>query len=276
MSFSFPIDQSAAVGASFPSTPDISATSALSTWSSAVPSPPPATECSSEVPTAGDSAPSSPPGLARQAVLHASPAFGPLVSLHVYWFMEFLAAHLDYRGLRQSILWHLHPVGRAIIQLGTVIMHRQCLGVECFARVTHFVVRSSEEVLFQVNILGWQTSMGWREPAGYLHSFVIVPLKRCGPDFLTWAWAPFTYPFSLQQQAQYSFQLVRAYLAGDRSVRIPMHDWFIGWILHTYVMTPTSQLLGTHLATGFTVATDDLGPPSWVYGRTGQASWQWM
>lgn len=262
MSFYFPVDQSSAVDASRPSTPDISGLSAQSTWSSAAPSPPPATECSSQVPTAGNSAPSSPPGLARQGVLRPRPAFGPLVSLHIYWFMEFLAAHLDYRGMRQSILWLLHPVGRAIIQLGTVIMHRQCLGVECFARVTNLVVRSSEEALFQVNILGWQTSIGWREPAGCLHSFMIVPLNRCAPEFLTWAWAPFTYPFSLQQQAQHTFQLVRAYLAGDRSVRIPMHDWFVGWIIHTYVMTPASQLLDTHLATGLTVATGDFGPVS--------------
>ena len=103
-----------------------------------------------------------------------------------------------------------------------------------------------------------ENCVGWREASGNLYSFLLAPLARCAPEFFTWGWSYFTYRTSLQSYIVTTIRNARAFLDGSQDVVLSLQDWLTGWILHTYLMTPSTQALDTHIATGLTVTADDL------------------
>ena len=193
------------------------------------------------------------------------PVYGPPVSLEPFAFMHFLTFYLDYRGLRQSILWVLNSGGLSQVQYGSVVVQRIRRGVECYAKVMNLVMRSETDALFQIRVMGWHTEWGWREPTGELFSFIIAPLSRCSAELFDHAWGYFTCPNPLHQYATQTILLVRAYLSGQPNIKLPGNNWMFGWVLYLHLVNPACRALGDHLSTSLTVTTDDFNAPEHAY-----------
>lgn len=164
--------------------------------------------------------------------------------------------------MRQALIWLLDPIGYALVQYGSVVVHRLRHGVDCWARVSSFVMRSATEAMFQTTILGWQTGVGgWRAPGGDIFSYIIVPLVRCAPEFSQSSWRYFEYPQSLQRHAVGIVHNVRAMLSGDPSFAIAPWDWATGWIVLNHLMTPVMKAFEPDLGTGLTITADDIYRP---------------
>ncbi|VDC00914.1 unnamed protein product [Peniophora sp. CBMAI 1063] len=192
------------------------------------------------------------------------PLDGPLVSLHFLFFLEFLNTILDSRDTRQTLTWLL-DIGRSIVQIGSVVVHRLRQETECYAAVTNFVARNDQEAVFQTRVLGWQTGAGWREPAGSLISFLIVPISRCALEFQRPGWGQFTYSVkSLQNHFVNIVRQVRSSsTSADTNVAgIPTpNDWLLGWVAQAHLALPMIAAFDHSIATCPTFSLDDIHTP---------------
>ena len=174
---------------------------------------------------------------------------------------NFLDAHPDVHGVRQSALWLYTNLGWTVVRYGTIIYHRLQAGIECYAEVVQFVARSKSEALFQVKLLGWQTPSGWYDQKLTIFSYVIVPLVRCHPEFSGPGWSYFSYDSSLQQLVLSAMHYVKLHLGPSPLTRVAPNDHITGGIINGFMRSPVMHSFGNHLATGVTVAMNDLHLP---------------
>ncbi|VDC05039.1 unnamed protein product [Peniophora sp. CBMAI 1063] len=182
---------------------------------------------------------------------------GPLVSLNLALFVQFLGAHLDERGKRQALFWLLGSIGRSFISYGSIIVHRLRQGIECYAKVTRYITRSDEEALFQMYILGWQTDAGWREPAGNVMSYLIVPVTRCIAGQLQPQWG-FNYRVLLQRHVVDIVQVVRDVLSSTAPEEAVILD---DPLMHRFALAhssvPATTAFEPRIGTGVTFAMEE-------------------
>lgn len=251
------------------SSPALSFQSSNSSWAATAPPPSEHLHISSSVAvTMGvqnaplvASTPPAPPGLIPPPPAHTPlPFMGPMVSLDLAMFLQFLNTWLDNRGMRQALIWLLDPIGCAIVHYNSIIVHRMRQGVECYGRVVKFLARSETEALFQMRILGWETGMGWCAPGGDLFSYIIVPVARCVTDFWRKRWTFFKYSTSLQPHILDIVERVRAVVDDSTAVLTPS-DWLTGCILRAHLDTPAIMAFKPVIGTGLTFMVDDLDMP---------------
>lgn len=98
---------------------------------------------------------------------------------------SFLAHLLDQRGNRQPLIWTISPYSRSLVDINTEVRYRQNFTTECWGTVIRFIARDATSVLFQLNVVGWNTAHGWRapNPESHLIAFLAVPLERCATRY---------------------------------------------------------------------------------------------
>ncbi|VDC00594.1 unnamed protein product [Peniophora sp. CBMAI 1063] len=206
-------------------------------------------------------APASPPGLSRRSPSPTSARYGPLISLDFVVFLQWLMTNLDQRGMRQALFWLLSPIGVCLVHPGSIIIHRLRPGFECYGRVTTFLMKSCTEAVFQMRVLGWQTTRGWCAPGGDLFSYLIVPLARCPREYSQTGWNYFHYAFSLQQHVVDIVHNVRAMLDGQLNPTVGHVDWATAWFMLTHLTMPAVRAFEPSISNGLTFMADDLSTP---------------
>lgn len=170
---------------------------------------------------------------------------------------NFIEKHRDSRGLLQSCIWQLNDVGDSRLEDGVVVTHCLKRGLECFAKVERFITRSSQEALFQLKLVGWQTPDGFRGFDKDIYSYLLSPVDRCANVYLSREYSYYVYPFNLQVQVLNAARFLKIWLKGE-PVTLPPGDHVIGWILDGFIKSPILQKFETQLGSGITVVAKDL------------------
>ncbi|KZV59046.1 hypothetical protein PENSPDRAFT_672633 [Peniophora sp. CONT] len=161
----------------------------------------------------------------------------------------FLLHILDKRGLVQTFIWLLNDFGRSLVGLDALLIYRQNADVECHGRVMRFIARDWNSVLFQVKLLGWNTTWGWRAPLNHLYAYVVVPLQRCQPEVGSERYAYFGMSSQLANHTFTTAQKVYDYMDRKISTQLP-NDPITSAIHETFLSSPDSMMFSRDMGTG--------------------------
>ncbi|KZV62855.1 hypothetical protein PENSPDRAFT_670074 [Peniophora sp. CONT] len=179
----------------------------------------------------------------------------------------FLMHLLDKRGLVQTFIWLLNDLGRSLVGIDTLLIYRQNVDVECHGRIMRFIVRDWNSALFQVKLLGWNTTWGWRAPLHHLYAYVIVPLQRCQPVVGAECYAYFGMSMQLANHTFKMAQKVADYMDRKIPAQLP-NDPVTSAIHETFLSSPDSMLFSRDMGTGSATPIADMTTN--MYARLGQ------
>ncbi|KZV66491.1 hypothetical protein PENSPDRAFT_688963 [Peniophora sp. CONT] len=170
---------------------------------------------------------------------------------------SFLDHLLDQRGNRLPLIWTMSPYSCSKVDIETVMKFRQNFTTEAQGVVIRFIARDERSILFQLNIVGWNTGYGWRAPNAdsRLVSFAVVPLERCAERYTApERFAYFTSPAPLLDYAYYIAKRVHT----DKTNGIGLPNDPVTTAMHeSFLMLPDLGYFHLEQGTGAALTEED-------------------